>query len=381
MIAQKILSQVISLQKELFLYMPEDHRCHSFSFDAFIASGSLMSCEEGKILLGWGERKWITNPQSAAQLLFYFPDFFLKNSLLWFEHAHFTELNIDDFLQLIPKTNKTLDKKIEWQCTDKQQFNASFNDLQKKINNNDLFKAVPYVFERSCHLMEPEILINSLYNLIQYSQSQPLYLYGFWDQKSGILGATPELLFRFAKKNTAILETVACAGTCNKNERSNEFLSDAKELLEHQLVVEGITESLASYGKVSIGNLKVLELPTLFHLMTPIEVDLETQVEFDTIVRSLHPTPALGAFPKKEGIAWLENYQTQIPRNRYGAPVGYLREGSNEAQCFVGIRNVQWNETGLAIGAGCGVVKTSQLDKEWNEVRLKIRTIKEMLAL
>jgi menaquinone-specific isochorismate synthase len=35
----------------------------------------------------------------------------------------------------------------------------------------------------------------------------------------------------------------------------------------------------------------------------------------------------------------------------------------------------------MRIGAGCGVVKDSVLDKEWEEIQLKIKAIRTFLSL
>jgi isochorismate synthase EntC len=35
----------------------------------------------------------------------------------------------------------------------------------------------------------------------------------------------------------------------------------------------------------------------------------------------------------------------------------------------------------MMIGAGCGVVAESQMRNEWNEINLKMQSIKEMLGI
>lgn len=229
--------------------------------------------------------------------------------------------------------------------------------------------------------MGQDQLRSSLLSLLQYAKSQPVHSYGFWENGHGMLGATPELLFSLGEIKRHTLITMACAGTRGLRSQPGSFMDDPKEVHEHQLVVDGIMESLAPFGKVTIGSMRVLHLPKLSHLLTPIEVELKQDADFNAIVKALHPTPALGAFPRKEGLEWLKSYQKQIDRKRYGAPVGYTRGNTNEAGCYVAIRNAQWNPEEIVIGAGCGVVKESLLDREWDEVKLKIQAIKEMLSL
>ncbi|HEY4831978.1 MAG TPA: chorismate-binding protein, partial [Waddliaceae bacterium] len=99
---------------------------------------------------------------------------------------------------------------------------------------------------------------------------------------------------------------------------------------------------------------------------------------FIEVVEMLHPTPALGAFPRILGKTWLMDYQTKMNRGRYGAPVGYYYPSKEEGECFVAIRNVQWVGPEAQIGAGCGIVAQSVFEQEWDEIQLKIQSIKSM---
>ena len=201
-----------------------------------------------------------------------------------------------------------------------------------------------------------------------------------WNATSGILGITPELLFSHSQQEPQNVKTMALAGTCHPAQLQ-EFLKSRKERQEHQLVVQGICESLETLGSVHIGELQLLQLPKLMHMMTPIEVNLNHHFHFDALVHRLHPTPALGTFPFEIGKKWLEDFQKHTPRQYYGAPFGFKNPCSGISSCFVGIRNVQWNNLGMRIGAGCGVVKQSIFEKEWQEIQFKIRAIRDQIYL
>ena len=175
---------------------------------------------------------------------------------------------------------------------------------------------------------------------------------------------------------------MACAGTVGDQRDASLLLTDPKELHEHQLVVEGIRDALSSFGRVEVRPSHLLRLSRLVHLATPIIVHLQSSsFTYAQIVQALHPTPAVGTFPKEKGTAWLNQYQTQVGRGRFGAPCGVLFPDLARSSCFVSIRNVQWSENGMQIGAGCGLVAESLPDLEWAEINLKLRAIKEMLAL
>lgn len=345
----------------------------------WLNSGVVFSTDPGRLLVAWGRRIWLKQPSSHSKPSFYFPDYFLKDATPWFEHEYFREISVEELLvALSPFVHQNLET-YTWHNPYKQLFYESFGALQKKIKSGHLAKAVPFVLESSEKPMSQSQLMKSLNQVLNYIQGNSAYLYGFWDSHEGILGATPEVLFRYGDKGELV--TMACAGTRKSTEDQAAFLSDSKERYEHHLVVQGISESLSPYGKVKVGKIQLLNFSQLVHLVTPINIELYNDLLFQEVVDTLHPTPALGAFPKKEGKAWLEDYQQKIPRLRFGAPAGYWFSDKKASSCYVGIRNVQWKGSRMQIAAGCGVVSDSICDREWEEVNLKLKAVKEMLAL
>jgi menaquinone-specific isochorismate synthase len=202
-------------------------------------------------------------------------------------------------------------------------------------------------------------------------QERPLALYGFWNEQEGMLGATPELLFRQNEKG---VETCAVAGTVTALQ---EWKNDSKLKEEHEIVVQAIVQALSPYGAVSVGEVGLTPFAHLAHLKTPIL--LSVTCPFETLVAALHPTPALGASPKEAGAIWLQQVQQLIDRRRYGAPVG-LKKGST-GHCFVAIRNVQWTMQESQLMAGCGFVQGSDVELEWQELKMKLAAMKEILSL
>jgi len=344
----------------------------------WLQNGTIMSKEDGSFLIGWGNREWLSEPKDHTYLpCFYFPDFFLKEATPWFVHEHSVEVGLSELLGLLTPAAKPRLSDYSWKNPYQQLFRLTFDELLCKFKQKEMEKAVPFVMESTFETMTQEQLVSSLVNILNYSKENPVYLYGYWDEHDGILGATPELLFRYADGMN--LETMACAGTMGLQKNSAAFLSDPKELHEHRLVVQSITESLSSFGNVSVGPLQLLKLPQLIHLVTPIKLQMQQSQSFETLTYALHPTSAVGAFPRTEGMCWLNEYHKLIDRRRFGAPVGYLWK--NNANCYVGIRNVQWSESEMMIGAGCGLVSESHYEMEWSEILLKLQAIKEMLAL
>jgi menaquinone-specific isochorismate synthase len=311
---------------------------------------------------------------------FYFPDFFHQISNPWIQYDHWYELKIQDF-KVNLSVDREKDERLVWENPHQDLFQRTIAELQLIFDRSDLLKAVPYVFA-SCHRqMTVKRLKRSLKKALEYIQHYPGYLYGFWQKGQGILGVTPEILFKQDSMEQKILKTAAIAGTRPKNSCPIAFKNDPKELSEHAFVVEGIQSALKPYGSIHVGEVQVLELPKLNHLLTSMHVDLHDEVCFERLVESLHPTPALGAYPKEKGWDWLKSYERLLKRDLYGAPVGISYPQKGLSQCIVAIRNVQWDDRGMRIGAGCGIIAGSQFEKEWQELNLKISAIQELLSL
>ncbi len=345
----------------------------------FLKSGAIASLSPDLILVAFGSRQSYASSKNLDPTMpaFYYPDFFLKSSFPWIQ---FSDWKIIETKYLINFLNPPAILRPEWMIENQFLFQENFYQLKQLFEQKQLEKAVPYIFAHSHTKMTLNQLKTSLKKALEQLSISSVHLYGCWDSEKGILGLTPEILFEWNNQNTHLVKTMALAGT-KKLENANPFSLDRKELFEHQVVVEGICESLASLGKVSIGQRQLLQLPILTHLMTPIEMSLYQPTSFEVLVRALHPTPALGAFPRQKGEEWLCHYQNQLDRNSFGAPVGLCFPEKGIKNCYVAIRNVQWNDQGMKIGAGCGVVSESQLDQEWEELCLKLQAVKNGLDL
>ena len=317
----------------------------------------------------------MSHPEASHAALFYFPDFFLKNTKPWFVHEHSRVMPIQELVDLLG-AHTAPPKSIQWQVTGEDVFSNSFQQLAEKFRSGELLKAVPYIFETARGKVDKPWLRQMLRSVLVKARIFPIHPYGFWNDTEGMLGGTPETLFKIDKEGKRLkFTTAACAGTSTK-EQGELLLHDPKELHEHELVIKGMQESLQPFGTITREKSKVLSLSSLCHLVTPLSVDLKENAPFIKFVEALHPTPALGAFPRLQGHQWLQNYQIKLDRGRYGAPVGCSFPSKEEGRCYVAIRNLQWNEPEIRIGAGCGVVQQSRYEKEWKEIQLKTQSIK-----
>lgn len=356
---------------------------NSTFLNEFLQSGAIISIDKNTILLGYGKSVSRTysqlNPQKPT---FYFPDFFLTKKEPWIEFEHFQECRPEHLQELLLTLYESAPTEaITWTNHHQDTFFQAFKELQFNFQHSTLQKAVPYAFSYSKKSMSKQLLLRTLKKALTFIKQYPFNIYGFWNHSEGVLGLTPELLFHYQKQNEKLhLSTMALAGTCPKDACLTSFKNDPKELHEHQLAVQGIMQSLQPFGEVLKDDTQILSLPSLTHLYTAINVKLKA-FNFENLVKALHPTPALGTYPKEIGWPWLKSYQEKIERGHFGAPAGILFPNHSLAACHVAIRNVQWDHQGMRIGAGCGVVKQSQCDKEWAEINLKLNAIRELFEL
>lgn len=360
--------------------------------DLFLKEGCIVperkalagSARETRFWIGWGNSRVSDRPsRDQAELSLYVPDFFLKSEKPWRIYPFFRKVGATELQAFLAQSATHPVQKRAWTAPHQPTFQATFEDLQARIRSKELKKAVPVVFAHCPGSPGPTEVARVLLQTMNKTEEYPLHVYGFWNGHEGLLGATPELLFE--KRDTQV-STVALAGT-RPHEASQRLplLEDPKELEEHRFVIDGIVSALGDLGKTRIGTTTELRLQKFSHLLTSIDIQLDTDSSFDELVRLLHPTPALGAWPKQAGMTWLEGLQNSQARKRFGAPFG--AQIPNQAElCWVAIRCLQWfmADNGSAVqmlGAGCGVTAQSEREREWEELQLKLDATQQALGL
>lgn len=266
-----------------------------------------------------------------------------------------------------------------WRIDPATQFQESFESIQSLISSQQIEKAVPIVVERSHWIPKTAgKKARLLMNLVKNS-SKNLKVYAFFDEDKGIVGATPEVLF---ERKGQSLTTMALAGTYPKfsGADSDYLLKSEKDLAEHLYVVKNITEKLAKLGKVSQTKPYIVELPTMWHLKTDIHVELKKKVQNAELMNLLHPTAALGLYSKTLPWQHLKDIPHQESRYWFGAPLG-ITLLPEHFLCLVCIRNFEWDHQESRISSGCGIVKESNLEMEWHELKTKRDSVKKLLEL
>ena len=306
---------------------------------------------------------------------FYVNDFDLADPAPWKKPTKLTAVTAETLAPLL-SAHSTATPHIQWAKPATEWFKMAFRRIRREVLAGRLEKMVPVLTERG------QIIDGDPVSLLQRVMSAPSNTWGYgWVQGTrGFLGATPELLFRTEGQQA---EAMALAGTA-KPGAQDAFLTDVKEIEEHEIVVRYLMSSLSKLGTVERDERGLCHTSSLVHFLTNMRVKLSQPAVPNTLVRELHPTPAVGCLPRED--IWLQKLreyraQLQVP-GFFGAPFGFVESGSaNICHMVVAIRGIAWTGREAQLPSGCGIVGGSAFDHEWRELRLKRESVLSMLGL
>ncbi|WP_081483388.1 chorismate-binding protein [Gillisia marina] len=213
------------------------------------------------------------------------------------------------------------------------------------------------------------------------------------------MGATPETLLKTERTKFV---TMALAGT----RKLQDFVENdwtQKEIVEQQIVTDSIVSKLKELGyteeALKVSETYTSEAGSLLHLRTDISGTIKNDIsEIGTIIRALHPTPAICGLPTKEAYNFINDHEN-YDREFYTGYLGLLnmtteikrssriRNQENQAyssirkdsSIYVNLRCLKYTEGEVAIYVGGGITKDSDAASEWKETVNKTRTMKAAL--
>ena len=331
--------------------------------------GALISDRPGGAWLARGPMTRSRVPAEDAPALFA-PDFFLDDEAPWRTASEWVHLDLDRIAPAAPSP-------LVVDPPDREPWDVAFRDTLQAIACGEIAKLVPVVFAQGS--LDPETDVPGLVRLVvRHAAASPVLIpYGIWRPDAGVVGATPEILFRLESDGT--IETMALAGTAAPDE-IDSLVEDAKQRHEHAVVIEFIRDALRTLeADVEVGDTEVVRLPHLAHLRTRLSARPRRHPSFEQIVRVLHPTAALGGQPAAAAIGRLRELDRGVGRDRFGAPFG-IRFPDGRAFCVVAIRNIAWRNGRVRIGAGAGLVAGSRCEEEWLELARKIESVASVFS-
>ena len=209
------------------------------------------------------------------------------------------------------------------------------------------------------------------------------YRFAFAPDGAGwFFGATPE---RLVTRRGRTVRTEALAGSTGRGDTpaedewlARELQDSAKDSHEHELVVSAIKDQLSPFARsISTSDRTVKRLASVQHLQTPITADLSEDYHVLSLVKALHPTPAVGGLPPDEALRTIRETEV-FDRGWYAAPVGWF-DAEGDGTFAVAIRSAVADGEQATLFAGNGIVGDSDPDREWEEVQLKYSPILDTL--
>lgn len=209
------------------------------------------------------------------------------------------------------------------------------------------------------------------------------FIYAFARGEDCFIGATPERLVRIEGEDmlsTCLAGTAPRGKTKEEDERIGlDLLQDNKNLEEHAYVVQMITNAITPYcTDVKLAKKPVLRpLKNLQHLYTPVTAKVKSEFHIFDLIKSLHPTPALGGVPSDVALAFMREHE-ELDRGWYGAPIGWL-DSNQHGEFAVGIRSALVQGDEVSLFAGCGIMRDSDPEEEYEETNIKFLPILSVL--
>ncbi len=259
----------------------------------------------------------------------------------------------------------------------KDIWNSSINECLEILETTSMDKVV---------LARKRILNLSSFNPVNYfqklgekSENSFLFLLKLNDGQA-FFSLSPERLFN--KSNDFLtIDSIAGTRTRGLTHREDQLLerelkSSKKDLSEHRIVSREIHDLLVDLCEdISTPLLEgILKQKYVQHLQTTFSGKLNREIGIFEIIEKIHPTPAVGGFPRgaaKDVIKRLENFD----RGLYAGPIGLISKDLTELA--VGIRSALLHDNKLHIFGGAGIILGSTAEKEWDETFNKMRNFLE----
>ncbi len=237
--------------------------------------------------------------------------------------------------------------------------------------------------------------LNTFKNLLQSYTSAFVYLW--YHPKIGLwLGATPETLI---KTNNNNFKTMSLAGT-QIYDHTLDVIWEEKEKQEHQFVTDYITRQLEKL-KINYQITKpfTVKAGNMVHLCANISGRLDNLNSLESVIKALHPTPAVCGLPKdiaKQFIIKNESYDReyytgflgelnfkidnrQQQKNKRNIENHAYNFTKKQSAIFVNLRCMKINKDSISLYIGGGITKDSNPEKEYQETIVKATTIKKIL--
>lgn len=207
-------------------------------------------------------------------------------------------------------------------------------------------------------------------------------VYGWQAGDATFVGASPELLVARQGERFHLSPLAGSAGRGIDPEEDRHLgdalLASDKDRHEHAVVVTDAVQRLDSMAtNVDRPVDPILQrFATVQHLATPISG--RTDRRLFQLADALHPTAAVGGYPRSEALAFIAK-QEGVDRGWYSGGVGWV-DADGDGELAVALRCALIRGDRAIVYAGNGIVAESDPEQELAETRLKLRPMLDLLT-
>ncbi len=251
---------------------------------------------------------------------------------------------------------------------DKEQFCEMVEKAKHHIFEGDIFQIV--LSNRLSAPFEGSLL--NTYRVLRTINPSP-YMFYFSGTDVEVAGASPETL---VKLENGVLHTFPLAGTRPRGKTEEEdkaleaeLLADAKELAEHNMLVDlGRNDlgKISRFGTVQVEKLHTIErFSHVMHIGSTVRGEIRPDKDALDAIEAVLPAGTLSGAPKIRAcqlIGELENNKRGI----YGGAIGYIDFTGNMDTC-IAIRIAYKKNGKVFVRSGAGIVADSVPEKEFEE--------------
>ena len=170
--------------------------------------------------------------------------------------------------------------------------------------------------------------------------------------------------------------SVARGATDAEDEQlARQLHASTKDAKEHRLVASFVVDALRPLAAtVTARDPEVARFTNIQHLATTVDVRLrEPSADVLTLAGALHPTPAVGGWPREAADRLIDELEG-MERGWYAGAVGWI-DGRGDGELAVALRcGLLW-EDGARLYAGVGVMPDSDPARELEETELKFKAL------
>ena len=200
-----------------------------------------------------------------------------------------------------------------------------------------------------------------------------------------LVGNSPERFLRVALDRTVetrpIKGTRARGGDARSDAAARASLvAAAKDRAEHVMIVDLERNDLGRVcetGSVEVGSLlRVVELPTVFHLVSTVRGRLRADVGVEALLQATFPGGSVTGAPKRRAMEIIEELEP-VRRGIYTGATGWLG-AAGDLDLAIAIRTAFVAGGRVSLSVGGGIVADSDAAAEWEETEVKARAFADL---